>query len=348
MTVPIKGLAALLIALAACSGTTEPVAPAREVVPPALRSIVDADVAAGFTGVVLVARGDTPILFEAHGEAGDAPIDRDRPFWISSIGKQFVAAALLKLADDGRLNLDDPLGRFFPQAPADKSAITIRQLLAYNSGIGPSYVAENQPDRESALRAILTEPLAGAPGSGFRYANSNFQLGAAIVEIVSGLDYLSFARRHLWEPAAMTATGLAGDAGASSVHANAGELPPRLSRRYWGEQGAYASAADLFRWYRALQSGRILRPETVRLMFTPVTRTGEGYAALGWFTGTSPAGNPTIYMRGNDDFGANSLIYAYPQSDIVIVAFTHGGDPAGGDLSWSRTVHRAIEQAMRL
>jgi CubicO group peptidase (beta-lactamase class C family) len=347
MTKALSGLAFLGF-LAACAAAPPPlpaVAPASMAAP--LRTAVDAQVAAGFAGVVLVGRGDDLILFEAYGQAGGAPIDRDRPFWIASAGKQFVAAAIMKLVDRGWLRLDDPISLHIPQVPADKAGITIRQLLSHNSGIGQSYVSESQPDRESALRAMLAEPLAGAPGSGFRYANSNIQFAAAIVEIVSGLSYREFAARNLWEPAGVAATGLAGDAGAAAVVPIAGELPPRLRQAYWGEQGVYASAGDVWRWYRVLQAGRILRPERVQAMFAPATRTGEGQATLGWFTGTSPGGRQTIYIRGNEGFGANALIYAYPDSDIVIVVLSHAGDAPDGT-SWSRTMHGEIEAVLGL
>ena len=378
-----RAILALLLMLAAC-GCASPAAERRlasnDPLASAVRSVAESNAAAGFAGVVLVARGDQILLFEGYGQAGGEAIERDSRFWIASAGKQFVAAAILQLAERGRLRLDDPLWRFFPGAPPDKAAITIRQLLSHTSGLGQSYVSENQTGREQAVAQMLAEPLQGPPGSAFRYSNSNIQLAAAIVEavsqmlaeplqeppgaafrysnsniqlaaaiveVISGLDYADFARRHLWRPAGLVATGLAGDEGAEEVLPIGRPLPPRLRQAYWGEQGAYSSAGDLFRWYRALRRGRILGPESLETLFAPVIAIGEGHSALGWFTGVSPSGQRLIFTRGNEDFGANSLIYAYPDRDILIIVLTHAGNAADGT-SWSRKVHRELEAALGL
>lgn len=314
---------------------------------PHLKAVVDRNAAVGFSGVVLVAQGADVLLLDGFGPSGSAPVARTSRFWIASTGKQFTSAGILKLVDQGKLRLDDQLAHFFTRAPAEKAAISVRQLLSHTSGLGQSYVSEAQSNRDVAVDRMLAEPLQGSPGSGFRYSNSNIQLAAAIIEVVSGMSFGDFTRRHLWRSAGLVSTGFAGDDGASGVYPIAGELPPRLRQAYWGEQGVYSSAGDLFRWYRALKAGRILRPESVQTLFEPVVKIGEGQAALGWFTGVSPAGQRMIFTRGNEDFGANSLIYAYPNQDVLIIILTHAGT-ADGDLSWSRKLHRELEAELQL
>lgn len=300
----------------------------------------------GFNGVAIVHQADRVLLDQAFGDAGGRLIRRGDKFWVASVGKQFAAAAVLKLVEQGRLRLDAPIGGILPDVPADKAAITVRQLLAHTSGLGQSYVSERQSDRATAVRAMLAEPLQGVPGDKFRYSNSNIQLAAAIIEVVSGKTYAEFAKVNLWAPAGLRATGLAGSPGAAGVLPIKGELPPRLRRSYWGEQGVYSTAPDLVRWYRALASGRVLKPESVQLMFAPAAKTGEGHATLGWFRGTTGRGNDVVYVRGNEDFGANALLYAYPKSDTVIVVLTHAGDAQ--DASWSRTVLNSLQAQLGL
>ena len=303
-------------------------------------------VPAGFHGVAIVAQGDRVLLDQASGAVGGRAIRRDDRFWVASVGKQFAAAAILKLVEQGKLGLDDPIGRILPDVPADKAPITVRQLLAHTSGLAQSYVSEKQPDRASALRAMLAEPLQGPPGEKFRYSNSNIQLAAAVIEVVSGETYADFARDRLWTPAGMRSTGLAGSPEATAVLPIKGELPPRLRQSYWGEQGVFSSAPDLLRWYRALSAGRVLKPESVQIMFAPAARTGEGHATLGWFRGTTRRGSDYVYIRGNEDFGANALLYAYPKTETVIVVVTHAGD--AGETSWSRTVLNSLEEQLGL
>lgn len=302
---------------------------------------------ADFAGVILVARGPRTLLFHGYGEVGGAPLQPDSRFWVASIGKQFAAAAILKLTERGRISLDDPLVRFFANAPSDKAAITIRQLLSHTSGLGQSYVSEQQSSRESAVARMFAEPLKGRPGGEFGYSNSNIQLAAAIVEVASGMSYPEFVKRELWRPAGLRATGFAGSAGAARVAPVRGALPNRLQRTYWGEQGVYSTAGDLLRWYRALISGRILNPASVETMFSPIQKIGEGHATLGWFRGRTGSGSEYIFVRGNEDFGANGLLYAYPASNTVIIVLTHAGN-ADDETSWSRAVLRSLEQQLAL
>ncbi|MGQ0588947.1 MAG: serine hydrolase domain-containing protein [Sphingosinicella sp.] len=323
---------AILAALAApACATTQPQ-------DPDLGALVDAHVANGFSGAVLAARGDEVLLSRGA----------DDRFWIASTAKQFVAAAVVKLVEQGRLGLDDPLSRFFPDAPADKAAITLRQLLSHMSGIGQSYVSERLGERAPAVAAMFAEPLAGPPGSGFRYSNSNIQLAVAVVEAVSGMSYPEFARSVLWAPAGLADTGFAGGEVTATVSPIEGALPPRLIQGFWGGEGVFSSAHDLYRWVRALRSGRAMRRASADLMFAPVqgATISEGAAALGWFVGHAPSGATRVFIRGNEDFGANSLIYYYPEHDITIIVLTHAGD--AGELSWSRTVHADVERALGL
>lgn len=310
-----------------------------------LRALVDMRVAQGFSGAVLVARGDDALLFDGFGELGGRAVRRDDRFWIASTAKQFVAAAVLILAQQRRLDIDAPLSTFFPDAPSDKAPITLRQLLSHTSGLAQSYVSEEQTSRAGAVAAMLAEPLEGTPGEAFRYSNSNMQLAAAIVEVVSGVSYHDFARHELFARAHLRDTGFAGaDANVSPALEAA---PERLTRPYWGGQGTYSSAGDLRRWYRALDSGVILNRASIETMFRPHARISEGEAGLGWFLTRSPRGRSVRFTRGNEDFGANSLIYAYPDADVLIVVLTHAGD-APDDTSWSRSVHRDIEAALAL
>lgn len=313
----------------------------------AIRQIVQADAESGFSGTVLVGTSRRVLLAEGVGSPDGGRIDPANRFWIASLGKQFAAAAIMKLASEGKLRLDDGLGTTLPDTPPDKSAITLRQLLSHTSGLGQSYVSEGHIDRETAVRLMLAQPLDGPPGSAFRYSNSNIQLAAAVVEVVSGQTYAEFVNRQLWRPAELRATGFAGDAGASAVVPVPGQLPERLRRRFWGEQGVYSSAPDLYRWYTALSRGQVLQQSLVREMFEPAVKISEGHATLGWFRGRTETGNDYIFLRGNEDFGANALLYAYPARDIIVVVLTHAGQ-AGEDRSWSRKVLGQIEAQLGL
>src|SRR5947207_9035373 len=102
---------------------------------PAIDRLIRKHVADGFSGTVLVARGDRVLIDRGYGSIGGVPMRPATRYWISSTGKQFVAAAILLLQEQGKLRLQDPISRWFPEAPPDKRAITIAQLLSHTSGI---------------------------------------------------------------------------------------------------------------------------------------------------------------------------------------------------------------------
>lgn len=93
--------------------------------------------------------------------------------------------------------------------------------------------------------------------------------------------------------------------------------------------------------------GEILSGPAQAELFKPVVQISEGESALGWFIDRSPKGASRIFTRGNEDFGANSLIYFYPESGSIIIVLTHAGD-ANEDFSWSRLIHQELEAALGL
>jgi CubicO group peptidase (beta-lactamase class C family) len=333
----------IAFALGACA---HPMQRPAEINSSALRAAIQSEVAQGFAGAILVARGGRPVVLESHGSEGGVAMHPDTRFWISSMGKQFVSAALLSLQDEGRLSLDDPLSRWIPDAPADKRGITIAQLLAHTSGLPQGYRGEQATSNEEAARDILATPLADQPGRRFIYSNENYQLAAAIVERASGRTYREFVSQRFFDRLRLGNIGIASGPG-SGVAPTRGGTPRRLLEPQWGIGGHYASIRDLFAWVRALRSGRILSTGSRERLFTPVVALGEGQGALGWFVSVTPRGTRRIWTRGNDDFGPNGLIYTYPDRDLTIIVLSHAGQRTS-ELSHSRAMLAALEQALGL
>jgi CubicO group peptidase (beta-lactamase class C family) len=315
--------------------------------PASIDRAVEEEVAKGFSGAVLVERKKSRIVDRGYGSTRGIPVRSSTQFWIASAAKQFVSTSILKCFERGLLRFNDPISRFFPDAPADKRNITVEQLLAHLSGLDQSYVSEGLADRETAVRRMLEEQLVDKPGSKFRYSNSNYQLAAAIVEVVSGRSYQEFVAKDLWRRAGLRNTGFSGDAGAQLVAPAIADTPARLTKSSWGGEGVYSTTRDLLRWYRVLRSDRLLAPANVNRLFDGIAPIGEGKVALGWFVGQTEKGATRIFTRGNESFGPNALIYVYPETDTVIVVLSHAGQ-ANDDTSWSRLVHGKIEKLLSL
>jgi CubicO group peptidase (beta-lactamase class C family) len=311
----------------------------------AAEAVIQRDVTQGFSGTVLIADGDRIALCKGYGVLHGIPMRAATRYWISSMGKQFVSAAILKLQDHGKLHLDDPLAKWFDRTPPDKHSITIRQLLTHTSGLPNGYVGESASSNSEAVRLLLAVPLVQEPGTGFLYSNENYQLAAALVERVSGLSFDVFETQMFFRPLGLRNIGIAN--GPSNTAPTRDPTPARLSAPNWGIGGHYASAPDLFHWSRALFGGNVLSPEGLHELITPTIRIQEGEAALAWFVNHTAKGTLRLWTRGNDDYGPNSAIVVYPARGVTMIILTHAGDKPE-DLSWSRVVLADLERALLL
>jgi CubicO group peptidase (beta-lactamase class C family) len=284
----------------------------------------------GFNGVVLVTKSGRTILHKAYGFRDGARTVRvrtDTPFWIASISKQFTAAAILKLVEQGRLSLDDSLNRFFPDAPPDKRAITIHQLLSHTAGIDGRDAADGIVERRAAVSAIFSSPLAREPGTDFGYTNDAYHLLATIIEAVAQQPYEAYVRDTLLMPARLPQTGFSGPAEQPQVAAILRPITDaKILRPNWGYRGAtgmYSSANDLYRWYLALSEGRVVSRTSVQLLFTPHGKAGTTGAGYGWFVSETPRKTKLLWTRGYEGFGHGAVLAIYPDESVVIVVLSN-------------------------
>jgi CubicO group peptidase (beta-lactamase class C family) len=258
---------------------------------------------------------------------------------IASVTKQFTAAAVLQLAEAGKLSLDDPIGRFFPYAPPGWAAITVRHLLNHTSGLPEldatalaslDVTRQHSVDEVVALIQDVSGELTFAAGSSFAYVNAGYYLLGAIIERASGLAYGQYLRQHVFEPLGL----------ASSSFDMA--YPPHLAQGYRVVEGAplpvqlvhpsltYAvggvvsTARDLLAWQRALAEGSVVAPETYQVMAAPTALT-YGY---GLWTG-HPACAEAVHHGGRiRGFESQLLNCAADDVGLVVLLNSNPVDPA--------------------
>jgi CubicO group peptidase (beta-lactamase class C family) len=268
---------------------------AREPLPPAeklaegLFSLIKADSPGA---AVLVAR-DGKVLFEKGYGLTDVErrtsITPDTKFRIGSISKQFTAAAILKLAEAGKLKVEDKLSQFIPDYPRG-GEVTIHHLLTHTSGIH-SYTSK--PDflktvttgvkPEEHIRSFKDDPYDFNPGEKWLYNNSGYFLLGYLVEKVSGQTYGEYLRRTFFEPLGMKDTGVhQAGAGleneATGYMFEGGAFKKALDwdmSRAGGAGALYSTVRDLHRWNEALFAGKVLKESSLKAAFTPVRTAGE-------------------------------------------------------------------------
>ena len=301
----------------------------------------------GFSGAVLVAQGDRVLLSRGFGLADRAagiPVTSETLFDIGSLSKQLTAAAVLALADEGRLAVEDPIAELVADVPVDKAGITVHQLLTHTSGISDFVPEEPLVSRDALVGAILAAPLSRPPGESYEYSNLSYALLAAIVEIVSGERFEQYAERALFAPAGLrhtTFTWSHPDAPAAPLALGYGGFrevtegeDPRQRHDTWesrGGGGALSSIEELLRWDRALWDGQVLSAESRALMFSPHTAAEAEFLTYGygWRMQDTAGGGRLIWHSGLDEaFGA--MLRHYVEENVVLVFLSNlsiGGVP---------------------
>jgi len=327
-----------------------------------LNDYLEKEAGAGFSGAVLVANGGgASELDQAYGPVAKA---EGRPiFWLASISKPITATAILKLQDQKKLSVHDPLTRFFKDVPADKRSITIHQLLTHTSGLPLKYAADGIADRDKAVHAILALPLEHAPGEKWGYSGDGFVLLAAIVEVASGKHFEDYVRREIFKPAGMKEAGFWGDAGSSRVAPAADpsklqKLMPTVFRQgkpiaNWGWRGStgmYGSTHDLYAFMVALKNGSLLSTASQTQMWSgyaelrrdPVADTYNGY---GWIVDIKEGAWRGVRHIGEEvELGHNGIVTMQKNGDIIIVLSNSGSVE---DEGWSTRVFIGVRKLLK-
>lgn len=289
-------------------------------------------------GKPLIRRGYGLADLERHVAATPATNYR-----LASVTKQFIAAAVLLLAEDGKLSLDDSLRKWLPSLPESDAAITLHEVLDHTSGlpeyedrIPPGASATNQLSDDDILRMLsATDEHYFAPGSQYRYSNAGYVLLGLVIERASGTSLQAFLAQRIFQPLHMTHTLMYVAGGGPEVSNRAygyseengtwvrTDQSPASALR--GDGGIYSSIDDMAKWDAALYDDRLLDAESRRLAFSPhVKVVGEAYAAeygYGWrITGDS-------LWHSGESIGFRNVIVRWPQRHLTLILLSNRNHP---------------------
>ena len=347
---PVRLALVAVSALALCAGH----AAAQDVtrMDQVVRASADAD---EFSGAVLVARDGEILLDQGYGFANREwriANDGDVKFRLGSLSKQFTAVAVMLLNERGLVDLDTPVKRYLPDAPATWDAVTVRHLLNHTSGV-PNFTAFSDFAAQKTLPATPASliarfngrPLDFQPGEGFAYSNSGYVLLSAIIEAASSQSYADFVSENLFQPLGMADSGYddhdvilprraSGYTPTGAGMANADYVDMSIPM---GAGALYSTTHDLLKWEEALFGGRVLNAASMTALTTPVR---DNYAMglvvsqtegrrLVWHNGAiegfntymayDPADRTAVIVLGNLNGDAPDKLGA------ALVTLAHGG-----------------------
>ncbi len=287
-----------------------------------------------FSGTVLLARDGKPILTRAVGLANrdfNAPNTIDTRFNLGSMNKMFTAVAVLQLAEQGKLSLDDTLAKYLDTSWLSQDIldrVTIRHLLTHTSGLG-SYFNDTFARSSRALYRnvsdykplVSSETLAFEPGTQQRYSNTGFLIAGAVVEKVSGMDYFDYVRKNITGPAGMTNTDCyeldeVNENLAVGYDRRMTPAGPRYTNNIFMHVirggpagGGYSTVTDLLRFDRALRSGALLKQDSLAAAWTPDEKLNAIGYGLGFGVQQTPAGKIIGHSGGFNGISANLDVY---------------------------------------
>ena len=290
-----------------------------------------------FMGTVIVVKDNQILLKKAYGMADlewHIPNTNNGKFRLGSITKQFTATAILQLAEQHKLSVDDTACTYFDRCPSAWKKITIRQLLSMTSGI-PSYTEEKSflqpigtriPEKPAEiLLRTKDKPLDFKPGTQWKYDNSGYIFLGIIIEKVSGEKYEDYIKKYIFEPLGMSDSGydytatilshrVSGYRRCGHVFCNSNYMDMSIP---FAAGALYSTVDDMYKWDRALYTDKILSNASRRQMFT-VVMNNYGY---GW--DLSPMAQHQQIGHGGGIFGFSAYIARFPKDKALVIVLSN-------------------------
>ena len=295
--------------------------------------------------VAAVVKGNDTLLLKAYGKAvveSDSAATVDTVFQLNSDTKQFTAAAILQLRDQGKLTLDDDITKWLPDFETRGNKVTLRHLLNHTSGIAElggmqelraiQLMRNPTATRDDVYKVIKRYPFMFPTGTMEIYSNTNFWLLGLIIEKASGMTYADYVEKKIFEPLGMTRSMYCTNAEkvarrASGYGMRSGRpilVPPIV---YTGAQGSGAicsTAEDVITWLKALHGGKVLTPKSYAEMIKPAM-LNDGTRlrySMGLIVGEDANGSRFI-GHGGGGFGFSSVTRWYPEAKLAVVVLTN-------------------------
>ena len=295
--------------------------------------------------VAAVVKGNDTLLLKAYGKAvveSDSAATVDTVFQLNSDTKQFTAAAILQLCDQGRLTLDDDITKWLPDFETRGNKVTLRHLLNHTSGIAELGAMQElramrlmrnpTATRDGVYKVINRYPFMFPTGTLEIYSNTNFWLLGLIIEKASGMTYADYVEKKIFEPLGMTRSMYCTSAEkvarrASGYGMRSGRpilVPPIVYTGAQGSGGICSTAEDVIAWLKALHGGKLLTPKSYAEMIKPAM-LNDGTRlrySMGLVVGEDANGSRFI-GHGGGGFGFSSVTRWYPEAKLAVVVLTN-------------------------
>lgn len=300
---------------------------------------------------VAVIKDGKPVLLKGYGQANvelGVVATENTVYQLASVSKQFTATAIMMLAEEGKLTLDDRLTKFFDKLPPAWNNVTVRHLLNHTSGI-KSYT--NLPDFDKTLRQDFSKeaiikmaadaPVEFAPGEKYNYNNTGFYLLGMIIEKVSGQPYGAFLMERIFQPLGMTATRLndlrevikgraTGYAWEGGKLLNGEHVSPTQP---FSAGALISTVVDMAKWDAALYTEKLLKRASLAQMWTPEKLNDGKPLTYGYGWGVDVYRTRKRISHGGGINGFSTFIARFADDKLTVVVLTNSESGDAGTLA---------------
>jgi D-alanyl-D-alanine carboxypeptidase len=317
-----------------------------------------------FNGRVLLQHKGKILLDRAFGLANReqaAPTKMQTKYKIASITKMFTAVLILQLRDSGQLDLDATIDQYLPNytGPA-ASQVSVRQLLTHTSGMH-NVDAEPMPagvspyeaglaqyqlpaSTDNLLKRFYSQKLAAKPGAKFDYNNADYFLLGKIVEAITKKTFEAALQEHVLTPLKMRSSGMLRQTAIipelantyffrEDIHALTPDLPVYMEN--WYAAGAmYSTASDLLKFANALYLGKLIKPDSLKLMLTPGL---DDYGFGLWIDALKSKSGKAVqaFRRPGQIMGAQTMLIYYQQADLIVIVLSNTGNASPDEFAFA-------------
>jgi CubicO group peptidase (beta-lactamase class C family) len=295
---------------------------------------------------LLVIQDSKIVLAEGFGLSNvelQVPAKAETVFQSGSVGKQFTATAVMMLVEKGKIGLEDPLSRYFADAPISWKEVTVRELLSHTAGFGDypkDFNFRKDWTEDELLKIVEAIPLAYVPGTKWEYSNLGYLTLGILIHRATGEFYGDFLQKHIFKPLDMESTRIISEADIIPNRAAGYRLVEgELKNQEWvapmvnttADGSLYFTILDLAKWDAALYTERLLKRSSLDLMWTPVRlkdgQANKGNYGFGWFI-DERVGHRCIHHDGSWQ-GFETAIDRYVDDRLTVVVLTNlaGAEP---------------------
>jgi CubicO group peptidase (beta-lactamase class C family) len=295
---------------------------------------------------LLVVRGGQVVRAQGYGFSNvelQVPVKPETLFQSGSIGKQFAATGVMMLVEEGKVGLDDPLTKYFKDAPAAWQQVTVRNLLSHTGGFGDypeKFDFRRDYTEDELLKIVEGLPLAYPPGTKYAYANLGYLTLGVLIHRVTGKFYGDFLHERIFAPLGMSTTRIINEADIIPNRSSGYRLVKgELKNQEWvspmmnttADGSLYYSILDLAKWDAALYTEKVLKRSSLEQMWTVATlkdgKPNSGKYGFGWFIGDVHGHHVVEHEGAWQGFTGNISRYVDDKLTIVVLTNLAGAKP---------------------